>query len=133
MTLRLASRFFQTKWFLRGKEQDGHGAVRTIIRVRLMHQLGPSTTQINFDHQSSGTDHTSRLIHQYVRWDNWLGSDGPKGKGYGLARTPLDQSAFSLDHPSWLGEWDGEDGLWFGWFGRLDVVPALAPFRTLAG
>ncbi|KAF3503502.1 hypothetical protein F2Q69_00043058 [Brassica cretica] len=83
--------------------------------------------------QSVGTDHNDWLIHQYVLWDTRLRSDGPKGKGYGLTRIPLDQSEFWLDHQSWLGEWGGEDGLWFGRFDRLDVVPALVPFRTLAG
>ncbi|KAF2535956.1 hypothetical protein F2Q68_00021053 [Brassica cretica] len=78
----------------------------------------------------SGTDHTGRLIHQYVHRDTQLRSDGPKGKDYGLSRVLLDQSEFWLDHQSWLGEWCGEDGLRFD---RLDMVPALAPFRTYAG
>ncbi|KAF2570996.1 hypothetical protein F2Q70_00003737 [Brassica cretica] len=84
----------------------------------------------NFDRKSSGTDHTGRLIHQYVHRDTQLRSDGPKGKDYGLSRVLLDQSEFWLDHQSWLGEWCGEDGLRFD---RLDMVPALAPFRTYAG
>ncbi|KAF2570686.1 hypothetical protein F2Q70_00004744 [Brassica cretica] len=81
----------------------------------------------------SGTDHTVRLIHQYIHRDTRLRSYGPKGKYYGLSRVLLDQSEFWLDHQSWLGEWCGEDGLRFGRFDRLDVVPALAPFRTYAG
>ncbi|KAF3584652.1 hypothetical protein F2Q69_00029972 [Brassica cretica] len=56
---------------------------------------------------SSRTDQTDRLINQYVRQDTRLGSDGPKGKDY--------------------------DELRYGRFGHLDVVPALAPFRLLAG
>ncbi|KAF2530700.1 hypothetical protein F2Q70_00029287 [Brassica cretica] len=70
---------------------------------------------------------------QYVHQDTRLGSNGPKGKDYGLSRVLLDQSEFWLDHQSWLGEWCGEDGLRFSRFDRLDVVPALAPFRTYAG
>ncbi|KAF2597331.1 hypothetical protein F2Q68_00008969 [Brassica cretica] len=81
----------------------------------------------------SRTDHTGRLIHQYVRRDTRLGSGGPKGRDYGLSRFPLDQSEFWLDHQSWLGELVREDVLRYGRFGHLDVVPALAHFRLLAG
>ncbi|KAF2575338.1 hypothetical protein F2Q70_00002658 [Brassica cretica] len=38
-----------------------------------------------------------------------------------------------LDYQSLIVEKVGEDGLWYGQFGHLIVVPALAPFRTYTG
>ncbi|KAF2559533.1 hypothetical protein F2Q68_00014788 [Brassica cretica] len=82
---------------------------------------------------TSRTDHTGLLIHQYAHRDTRLGSDGPKGKDYGLSRFPLDPSGFRLDHQSWLGELVGKDGLRYGRFGHLDMVLALVLFRLRAG
>ncbi|KAF2537873.1 hypothetical protein F2Q68_00021567 [Brassica cretica] len=102
-------------------------------RLDVVPALAPFRTYAGRSGTRLGTDHTVRLIHQYIHRDTRLRSDGPKGKYYGLSRVLLDQSEFWLDHQSWLGEWCGEDGLRFGRFDRLDVVPALAPFRTYAG
>ncbi|KAF3560086.1 hypothetical protein F2Q69_00012452 [Brassica cretica] len=81
----------------------------------------------------SVTNSSSPFYLAYAHRDTRLGSDGPKGKGYGLSRFPLDPSGFRLDHQSWLGELVGKDGLRYGRFGHLDMVLALVLFRLRAG
>ncbi|KAF3488323.1 hypothetical protein F2Q69_00052320 [Brassica cretica] len=127
---RVKTQKFERKWndFIdrSSSEPSGSFAVRSRRAWRVPDgQPGKAHAPTWFQHDPSPWT--------YARRDTRLGSDGPKGKDYGLSRFLLNPSEFRLDHQSWLGELVGKDGLRYGRFGHLDVVLALVLFRLRAG